>query len=228
MKTVAEITATEPETVLAIHGGETRLGGEGIEIVEGVGERGGVDDCIRIDEVVLIEGDEVGGVAGDVLKLVHVVGDRDGAGVLIAGGANKIPCGPEFFVFGELGGVGVQGDGVVLITPWAEAAGFLGGGVLEEGEGLVGVGGDDGLVEFVSGAVREQEGDGVLLVAGDALNGGVGLGRMRQGFAHALDIGAGTAGDVFPLGAIMQAEESVVFEEMEVGLGGEFSELSDG
>lgn len=203
MEAVAEVAAAEPEAILAVHGGETGLGGEGIKIVEGVGESGGVDYFIRINGVVLIECDKVGGVAGDALELIHVVGDGDGAGVVITRGADEIPCGPEFFVFGELGGVGVQGDGIVLITPWAEASGFLGGGVLEEGEGLVGVGGNNGLVEFVPGAVGEEEGDGILRVAGDALDGGVGLGCMGQGGPHTFDVGAGTAGDVFPLGAVV-------------------------
>ena len=102
VKTVAEITATEPETVVAVHGGKAGLSGEGFKIVEGVGEGCGVDDFIRIDGVVLIEGHEIGGSAGDALKLVHVVGDGDRAGVLIARGANEIPCGPEFFIFGKL------------------------------------------------------------------------------------------------------------------------------
>ena len=155
VETVAEITAAKPEAVFAVHGGESGLGGEGIKIVEGVGERGGVNDFIRIDGAVLIEGHEVGGFARDALELIHVVGDGDGAGVYIAGGANKIPGGPEFFVFWKLGGVGVKGYGVVLITPWAEATGFLRGGVLEECEGLVGMGGDDGLVKFLLGAIGE-------------------------------------------------------------------------
>ena len=51
---------------------------------------------------------------------------------------------------------------------------------------------------------------------------------MGQGFAHAFDVGAGAARDVFPLGAVVQAEEAVVFKKMKVGLGGEFAELGYG
>lgn len=228
VETVAEVTAAKPEAVFAVHCGESVLGGEGIKIVEGMGEGGGVDDFIGIDGAVLIEGDEVGRFAGDALELIHVVGNGDGAGIGIPVGAHKVPCGPELFVLGELVGVGMEGDGVVLIAPGGEAAGFLGGGVLKEGEGLIGVGGNDGVVKLVLGTVGEVEGDGVVGISGDALNGGVGAGREGEGFPHSVDIGAGTARDVFPLGAVMKAEEAVVFEEMEVGLGGEFAELSDG
>ena len=67
-----------------------------------------------------------------------------------------------------------------------------------------------------------------MFIAGDALNGRLGAGREEEGFPHSVDIGAGTAWNVFPLGAVVEAEEAVVFKEMEVGLGGEFAELGDG
>ena len=80
------------------------------------------------------------------MELVHPVGQAD-ATVLVGG--EVVPAGPDFFAFRHEARVGVEVGFVGGVGEGAEDFGFFVACVGKHFEGLVAVGGDDDVVEYV-------------------------------------------------------------------------------
>ena len=117
-----------------------------------------VQDRGGIDVVGPVQGHEVRRVAVDALQAVEVVGDgRAGARGLLV-----VPRRPRRPPAGEERGVGVQHRVVGRVGEGAEEVLLQLVGVLEQGEGLVGVGGDDDAVEPADPVVGGAHVDAVV------------------------------------------------------------------
>ena len=172
-------------------------------------ERGGIEN--RMVEAALepdavgarldrrVEGDEDFG-AGEALQAVHPVGDaghrrRGGRG----GGAEIVPARPDPAAARHQAGVTVQDDAVGAGAEGAEQVALRRVGVGEHGERLVGVAGDEDLVEAAdfAGGVAQGDAGGI---AGEGDDAAAGMDAAGEGGGQGADIGLRPAGDRAPLG----------------------------
>ena len=119
--------------------GDARGGEDGVGVVDRA------DDLRRVDRLGAVQGDTEVAVGVEALQVVHVVGD--GAQRLGLAQQVKVPRRARAAAAREQGGVGVQHRLVVLVGDRAEHLALAPGGVAQQRERLVGVGGDHDLVE---------------------------------------------------------------------------------
>lgn len=223
MEAVAEIATGEKGVGGArcggVESGKFSLGSGGAETEERVGVIDRLDDFCRVDAVGAVDGNEILLAVAYALKGVHpVVGGGLDAAV---GGAQElvVPARPGPAGFGHDGGVGVEGGDVGLIVEFAKQAGFGRGGVDEEAQGLVAVGGDDDLVEGVGGAAGGHDGDAAR-GAHDARGAVAEAEAVAPGGDEAAGVFAGAAVNRPPRVLGVEAEEAVVMEKAQQGGGG--------
>ena len=113
----------------------------------------------------------------------------------------------------------MEGGDVGLIVEFAKQAGFGRGGVDEEAQGLVAVGGDDDLVEGVGGAAGGHNGDAAR-GAHDAGGAVAEAEAVAPGGDEAAGVFAGAAVNRPPRVLGVEAEEAVVMEKAQQGGGG--------
>ena len=162
-----------------------------------------------------VEGDEQRQGVGQVLEPVHPVGHADL--LLVAPAlAQEVPARPGAPGPGHQGRVRVQHGEVALVAEGPQQAALRRVRIGQQGQGLVGVGGDDHLVVVLGPALAIFDAH-PLAAANDGRDRGVEPDAARKGGGDALHIGPAPAHHGAPLGPVAQRQEPVVLAEAHEG-----------
>ena len=183
-----------------------------------------VDDALhraRREVVHGVQRHEDVGFGRQRLQRIHPVGEAQLRIVALAG-AEIVPARPELAALGHHALVGVQHRPVRGEAEMLQDSALVGAGVGDEAERLVGVAGEDHMVEPPLVAAGEQQVD-ALRFAGDGGNVGVGHHAEPALLEHAVDIGPGPAFDGAPDRPLVdiEFEQAMVGEEVDEGAGRE-------
>ncbi len=158
-----------------------------------------------------VEGDHHRLLERQRLQLVEQVVQADPA-VFLLGRARTlvVPRGPGSTALRQHAGVGVQHGAVGLVANVPQQAGFVGRGLAQQGQCLVGVGGQHDVVEALGTAVGVH-GDALRVAVNGAHRGIQPL--VGDGGDDAFDVTTRATGHGPPLGTTVHLDESVVVAE---------------
>lgn len=228
MKAVVEIAATEIDGPMAVELPEPLLCGYGGEVEEGVFVVELFKDLFFVEVVVGIDRYEVLLSFGDLLQTVHPV---DGAGlkdaVLFADAI--VPTAPGFAGSGHHRAVRMEDGFVALVLEGTKQLLFFAGGVVEQGQRLIGMAGEDHAIEMVALAIGGDDGYGRRVgIADDADDLVIPTDAIAEGGDEQFAIGLAAPVERPPLMLGIEAEETMVVEEADQGHGGEVEHFVHG
>ena len=189
-----------------------------------VGVGHAAQDRGRVRGRVRVQGHDVVDVGVQRLEPVHPVRQAHRGFGAAAVGEAVVPRRPRGPPAGQQAGVGVQPGVVARVVPGPEQLLLAGARVGEHPEGLVGVGGDDDVVEAVGGAAGRAHVDAPR-VARDRHHGVAGADPVAVGRGQRRDVARRPAHDGAPGVVGGDAEQAVVVEE---GQQGPQREVQDG
>ena len=153
MKAESPVGSAEGKAAVTDEGAVALLGLPATLVIGGVGEFVVCVVSLRLDGSDLVEGDAKGLAGGEVLQDVHIVGDDRLPGIFL--GQVGVPACPGRLSAGQEGIVAVKGYHVCFVGEGFQQGNLFRGRRIDEAQRLVGMAGEDDLVEGLAGPVGE-------------------------------------------------------------------------
>ncbi len=222
MEAVPHPGAGEIGVALALQLRQAFLGGDGAQVEHRVGVVEFGHDLLTVHLAHRIQRHDHGLLPGQRLQHVEPVVQADLGLFAPAGAALVVPCGPGGAALGHHRGVGVQHRPVGLVADRAQEFALERAGIGQQGQRLVGVGGQHQLVEAFPAGVGEQPHAMRLAVHRSH---GRAQALVRQAGQDLVHVVPRAAGHRPPLRAVVHLQQPVVVAEADYGADRELQHL---